>query len=154
MDPHQTQTAERASDRRVTARRLPFDLAVAGSIGTAVVLGRGHGTGLWVFLGMALLLGLGGIYGMVVLTRELAGTRPHERGKRSDDAALAKAQRSLGCLPFLVGGAGAAAALFRSLNDHWPIEPWIVALGGLGGHIVGVAVIAWARRSHAEGRHP
>ena len=149
-----SEVAQRASDRRAGARRLPFDLAVAGSFGTALALEGGHGTGLWVYFGMALLLGAGGLYGIVVLTRDLAATRPEDRGKRSDDKALAKAQWSSGCLPILVVGAASASALYRFLNDRWPVAPWIIALGGLAGHIVGVAVIAWARSRHRGGPHP
>ena len=145
-----SETAQLASYRRVSARALPFDMAVVGVFGTSLVLAGGRGTALWVAFGLALLLGLGWIYGVVSLTRHLAGTRPEERGKRSDDKALARAQWSLGCLPFLFLGAAVATAWFRFLNDRWLVEPWIIALGGLAGHIVGVCVIAWCRKAHSE----
>ena len=143
-----TDTAQLASYRRVNARALPFDLAVVGALGTALALTGGRVLGLCVYFGIASLSVLG-VASMVSQTRKLAGTRPEERGKRSDDRALAKAQRSVGCLPILFFGALGSAALFRTLNDRWPIEPWIVALGGFAGHVVGVGVIAWCRKAHA-----
>jgi hypothetical protein len=140
--------AELASNRRVNARRLPVDLTVAGTLVTAIVLTGGRVAGVWVYLAMGLLVAAGGIASVIVTTRKLSGTRPEERGKRSDDKALAKAQRSWGCLPILFLVALVSAAFFRFVTGYWPAAPWILALGGVAGHLVGVSVIAWARRTH------
>jgi len=144
----------RASDRRVLARRLPFDLAAVGAIAIAAGLAYPDGPGLWVYLAFALLLGGGGTFAIVNATRGLRDTLPEERGKRSDDKALAKAQRSLGCLPLLAGGAFAGATLFWTLNSRWPWQPWVVALGGASGHVVAVAVIQWSRMQHKHTARP
>ena len=138
---------DRASNRRVIARGLPFELAVAGSSGTCLAFAPRE-TGLWVVFVMAAVASVGGIVGIVSASRQLAGTTWAERGKRSDDKALASAQRTVGCLPLLVVLATIATVLKRYSTGESAWQPWVVVCGGAIGHLIGVAVIAWSRRLH------
>lgn len=104
--------------------------------------------GLWGLFALAALWSVGGLLTVTSTTRKLAGTLPEERGKRSDDKALAKAQNTLGCLGVLLVGTACAAILFHASRGTWPWQPWVVALGGVVGQVAGIAVIAWSRHAH------
>jgi hypothetical protein len=144
--------AELASDRRVVARRLPMDFTLAGAMATCLFFAP-EVPGLWLLFGLGALWAVGGFLTLLTTTRKLAGTLPEERGKRSDDKALAKAQNTLGCLGFLLMGTACAAILFHASRGTWPWQPWVVALGGIVGQISGIAAIAWSRRSSVSSAH-
>src|SRR5262249_53590692 len=139
--------AELASNRRVTARRLPMDFTLAGVVITWLVFWP-RVAGLWVLFCVAALWTVGGLLTVISTTRKLAGTLPEERGKRSDDRALARAQNTLGCLSALFIGTTCAAIVFHMNRGTWPWQPWVVALGGVVGQVAGIAVVAWSRRVH------
>jgi len=148
LDHRAREIADLASSRRVVARRLPMDCTLAGVLGTWLAFAP-NVLGLWMFFGLAALWAGGGLYTVISTTRKLAGTLPEERGKRSDDKALAKAQtQTLGCLGILVVGTAGIVLVFHAHRGTWPWQPWIAALGGLIGQICSVGAVAWSRRAH------
>ena len=140
--------AEKASDRRVVARRLPFDLALVGALGGFVVIVR-QGP-FWIAFAVVALISTLGVLTVISTSRQLATTKAEERGKRSDDKALAKAQRSLGCLPILFIAAAVISLVIHYRTGSWPWQPWLVVGGGLLGHLLAVGIIRWSRSVHEE----
>ena len=140
--------AEKATDRRVVARRLPFDLALVGALGSFLLLVR-IGP-LWIGFALVAFISLLGVLTVISTSRQLAATTAEERGKRSDDKALAKAQRSLGCLPILFIAAAVISLVVHHRAGDWPWQPWLIVGGGLLGHLLAVGIIRWSRSVHEE----
>jgi hypothetical protein len=113
------------------------------ALGGALTVGGNHA---WGFLAFCAFYALGDSALVVLNTRRLLGTLPSDRGKRSDDRALATAQRSWGCLPLLFIG----SLVLGWIGFPWPTGTHVVFLSvlllGLLGHAVAVGIIAWARR--------
>jgi hypothetical protein len=82
---------------------VPFELAALGVVAVATAHLHRETPGIWFLFGGALIGTLGETGNVIATTRALAGTALEQRGKQSDDLALAKAQRSLGCIPLLLG---------------------------------------------------
>jgi hypothetical protein len=138
---------ELASDRRVSARQLPFFLTLTGATGACLFSERAMG--LWLAFGYSAFQAALAIWIVVSNSRMLADTRPQERGKRSDDKALSRAQRSFGCLPILLVLLIAAAVASRIGRGVWLWEAGVVGAAGVVGHVLGISIIAWSRRVHA-----
>jgi hypothetical protein len=102
---------------------------------------------------IAALWTVAGLYALITTSRKLASTLPEERGKRSDDKALARAQNTLGCLGPLLIGTACVVVIFYAHRGTWPWQPWIVAVGGIVGQVSGIAAIEWepARASVSHG---
>jgi len=140
--------AEKAGDRRVVARGLPFDLALVGALGGLLVIVQERP--FWIAFTVVAFISILGVLTVISTSRALAATKAEERGKRSDDKALAKVQRSLGCLPILLIGATAISLVVHLRTGSWPWQPWVVVAGGLLGHLLAVGIIRWSRSVHEE----
>jgi hypothetical protein len=134
------------------ARGLPFQLSAATTLGALLLAAPERVPGLWVFFGMDLFLGVALVASFLRATRSLRGTAPEQRGTRSDDKALAKAQRSVGCLPFVPVAALIVWVLSAPQKRAAVASLALHAFGAcVVGHLAGVVLISWARRSHREG---
>ena len=134
------------------ARGLPFQLSAATTLGALLLAVPERMPGLWVLFGMCFFLGVALVASFLRATRLLRGTVPEQRGKRSDDKALAKAQRSMGCLPFVLVAALIVWALSAPQKRAAVAGLALYTVAGcVFGHLAGVVLIIWARRSHREG---